>query len=107
MPAYLHDGEAAVAEWRNDGLIQRDMMRVLKYLDNGELEAKQPTVHILVLAFAICSISYVNAMDRKRMQALVDMIIDSFEPSVEAHRNGDDDQIDQITDALVPHRGRH
>jgi hypothetical protein len=83
-----HDDDAAAKEHRRARLIQRDLVRLLRYLDSGVLESKQPSVQVVTLAFAISALAYLHGLDRDKLRDLVGAIIDEFDPDdVEAPKH--------------------
>lgn len=73
------------AEKRSIGVIQRDGVRLLKYLDGHpaeRLECIEPRTKMIVLITAICGLRWVNDIPPDEVRTMLNLMLDRFDPEV-------------------------
>jgi hypothetical protein len=64
-------------------IIQRDLIKLLAYLDSGQLENKHAG-RVVVLMFAVASVAYLEGVRRDKLIELFAEIIRDFDPELYA-----------------------
>lgn len=73
---------------KNVGIMRRDLLRLLDYLDHGDLECKGAG-RAVVLLFGTCSMAYLHNLDKPKLLALFAKMLDGFDPTEELPKEGD------------------
>ena len=65
-------------EYKRPGILQRDLLKLLPFIDT--LECKGAPARVLTLAAAIASVAYVHNLSKDKAKQLADLMIDGFDP---------------------------